>query len=279
MESPEFDAIRVAEEINFNQSGQHLDYKQYVGALIGTAKRVDKYKIVRATRPCCSPQNVYLHDIDEEGDVFLDAEEIFSDYEDSNVYNYDNKYDINTTVFAILKASSNPKARLPPQAWYGLSPARKGTWDDLSEKDKMALIGNLTGHQQSNAQRKPPSSPTRRPFSPYAQSPSASNTSSFPISRRPPAPNITQPVNVHRSIPSDMEHFEAAFHAFCMGNWEVNNTEVNVSDIIDSDPEELHAYMAQKPPKRTGNHENMQKKSPGNINRLLSPPRPNGDPT
>ena len=67
MESPEFDAIRVTEEINFNQSGQRLDYKQYVGALISTAQRVDKFKIIRATRPRRSPQNVYLHDIDEQG--------------------------------------------------------------------------------------------------------------------------------------------------------------------------------------------------------------------
>ena len=42
MESPEFDAIRVTQEINFNQSGQCLDHKQYVGALIGTAQHVDK---------------------------------------------------------------------------------------------------------------------------------------------------------------------------------------------------------------------------------------------
>ena len=57
---------------------------------------------------------MYLHDIDEQEDVFLDAEEILNDYDDSNTYSLDNSYDINTTVFEISKASTNPKACLPP---------------------------------------------------------------------------------------------------------------------------------------------------------------------
>ena len=65
---------------------------------------------------------MYLHNIDENGDVYLDTEEILSNYNNTYNYNNENNYDINTTVFEISKASSNPKAYLPPQAWFGLSP-------------------------------------------------------------------------------------------------------------------------------------------------------------
>ena len=151
MQVPEFDAIRTTEEINFNQS-----YKQYVGVLTTTAQRVDKSRVLRATRPRRSPRNVYLHDIDEQEDVFLDAEEILSDYEDSNKYSSETNYDINTTVLEISKASTNPKAHLPPKAWYSLSNEGKRTWDNLSDRDKASLIENLTMPQKNTRSQSSP---------------------------------------------------------------------------------------------------------------------------
>ena len=65
---------------------------------------------------------MYLHDIDENGDVYLDAQEILNDYNNSYNHSNENNYDINTTVFEISKASSSPQACLPSQTWYGLSP-------------------------------------------------------------------------------------------------------------------------------------------------------------
>ena len=98
-----------------------------------------------------------MHDIDENEDVYLDAEEILHDYDNGNNYSNKNNYDINTTVFEISKASSNPNARLPPQAWFGLSPGGRRTWDNLTDEDKAALIGNLTNRtQQSQQKRLPP---------------------------------------------------------------------------------------------------------------------------
>ena len=142
MEVPEFDSIRTTEEINFNQTGNRLTYKQYVGALTATAQRVDKSKTLLATRPRRSPRNVYLHDIDDNEDVYLDAED-----DNSNNHSNEHNYDINTTVFEISKASSNPKARLPPQAWFGLSSEGKCTWDNLNDRDKASLIESLTKPQ------------------------------------------------------------------------------------------------------------------------------------
>ena len=263
MEIPEFDTIRTIEEINFNQSGQQLSYKQYMGALSATAQRVDKSKIIRETRPRRSARNVYLHDIDEHDDVFIDAEEILDNYEYNSDYNTENNYDINTTIFEISKVSSNPKACLPSQVWYGLSPTGRRTWDTLTDEDKIALIGNLTDCKQNYQQRKPPFSKAR-------------NTPSLQENYFP-KPITTQQANVHESSLSDMERFQDAFHAFCTNNTEINETDMNISDRQSNDPEELHAFMAQKPPKKIKNIYDRQKKSPGNISRLLSPPQLNSD--
>ena len=119
--------------------------------------------------------------------------------------------------------------------------------------------------------------PKGKSFSPYVRRPPAPNISSNTIPNRSPATNIRS-TNVHESSLTDLQRFEAAFHAFCLNNQEINNTETHNHDETDGNPEELHAYMAQKAPKKSGNNANMKKKTPGNINRLLSPPRPNGDP-
>ena len=76
-----------------------------------------------------------------------------------------------------------------------------------------------------------------------------------------------------------MERFQAAFHAFCVQQREANKTEIDTSVVADDDPEELHAFMAQKAPKKSADQRlkstNQQHNYPGNINRLLSPPKHN----
>ena len=148
---------------------------------------------------------------------------------------------------------------LPSQTWYDLSPAGRRTWDTLTEEDKSVLIGNLTNCTQKFQQKQPA---TRNPalYQP----------------KYLPTPTPTRKANVHESGMSDMERFQAAFHAFCMNNRDINKTNIDTSAIGDNDPEELHAFMAQKAPKKTNA---QQHKSPGNINRLLSPPRLNKDVT
>ena len=80
-----------------------------------------------------------------------------------------------------------------------------------------------------------------------------------------------------------MERFQAVFHAFCVQHREANKTDIDTSVVADDDPEELHAFMAQKAPKKSADQQHIstdqQHKSPGNINRLLSPPRHNNDVT
>ena len=120
MHSCKSDAIRTIEEIKFNQSGNLLTHKQYMATLTATAQQIDKSKLLKVTRPQHSPRNVYLHKIGDQGDVFLDNEEILSDYDDSNECSLCNSYDISTIAFGISKVSINLKAHLPPQAWYDL---------------------------------------------------------------------------------------------------------------------------------------------------------------
>ena len=166
---------------------------------------------------------MYLHDIDDNEDVYLDAEEILNDYDNSNNHSNEQNYDINTTVFEISKASSNPKARLPPQAWYGLSPGGRCTWDNLTDEDKAALIGNLTNQTQQSQQKRLPPRPSKYP--------STSTT--------------TRKANAHESSTSDMERFQAAFHVFCVKHREANKTDIDTSVVADDNPEELHTFMAQ----------------------------------
>jgi len=80
-----------------------------------------------------------------------------------------------------------------------------------------------------------------------------------------------------------MERFQAAFQALCVQNREANNIDIDTSVVADDDPEELHAFMAQKVPKNSADQllksTDQQHNYPGNINRLLSPPRHNTDVT
>lgn len=260
MEVPEFDATCTTEEVNFNQGGKRPDFQQCVSALAATAQCVDKRNATRASRPRRSPQNVHFHDIDEQDDVFLDAEELLNDCTGNDAANINDNFDINTTVFEVSNASSNPKACLPPQAWCGLSSAGKHSWGLLAEEDKIALIENLTGRQQKHGNL-------------------TGSQQNHSQKRRPPAPDIANATNMCGSAPNDIKRFEAAFHAFCLDNQEEQDTEVEESSDNNSGTDKLHACVAQKPPKQKGKIHDMLKKSPGNINCLLSSPQEGGNPT
>ena len=80
-----------------------------------------------------------------------------------------------------------------------------------------------------------------------------------------------------------MKRFQAVFHAFCVQHREANKTDIDTSVVADDDPDKLHTFMAQKAPKTSADEQlkstDQQHNSPGNINRLLSPPRHNNDVT
>lgn len=84
MEVPKFDSIQTTEEINSDQTGKQLTFKQYVGSLTVIAQGIDKSTILQTTRQHCSSRNVYLYDIDGIEDIYLDTKEILNDYNDSN---------------------------------------------------------------------------------------------------------------------------------------------------------------------------------------------------
>jgi hypothetical protein len=191
---------------------------------------------------------VYEHEIDTYEDIFYDPEPFAHDN--------DPVYDINTTVHEIHKTMTRPSVRLPPVAWHGLSAAGKTTWDNLTDIDKASIISNL-----SNNSSRPP-----RRFAPR------SNYQSQPS----PSPHLTRSAQVHEHNPDDLAQFQAAFHAFFVGN-DNNDKDHHISkesnveqeNSVQENNESLHAFMTQRPPKKMSSG---QPKTPGNINRLLSPP-------
>ena len=188
---------------------------------------------------------MYEHEIDANEDMFYDPEP--STYKDDHVY------DTNTTVCEIHKTMTKPSARLPLTVWCGLSTAGKTTWDNLTDVDKASIISNL-----SNNPRCPP-----RRFNPR------SNHQLQP----PPSSHMSRSAQIHEQNPDDLAQFQAAFHAFCVGNHnnDTDHPPMEESNVVQENNESLHAFMSQRPPKKT---QQGQSKTPGNISRLLSPPPP-----
>ena len=188
---------------------------------------------------------MYEHEIDAYEDVFYNPE--------SPTYKDDHVYDINTRVREIHKTMKRPSARLPTTAWYGLSEAGRTTWDNLTDIDKASIISNLSNNQKRPSRRYTP----------------RSNHQSQPV----PSPQMSRSAQIHEHDPDNVAQFQAAFHAFCVGNHDNDTTKppMEENNILHDNNESLHAFMTQRPPKKA---QQGQPKTPGNINRLLSPPPP-----
>ena len=107
---------------------------------------------------------------------------------------------------------TQPSARLPSMVWYGLSIAGLNTWDNLTDVDKASIIINL-----SNNSSHPPKIFTPR-----------SNHRLQP----PPSSHLTHSAQIHEHNSDDLAQFQAAFHAFCVGNHnnDIDHSILEVSD-------------------------------------------------
>ena len=121
----------------------------------------------------------------------------------------------------------------------------------MTDVDKASIISNL-----SNNSGCPP-----RRFTPH------SNHRQQP----PPSSHMTHSAQIHEHNPDNLAQFQAAFHAFCVGNHNDDSDHLHMeeSDIVQGNNESLHAFMTQRPRKKI---QQGQATTPGNINRLLSPP-------
>lgn len=244
--TPKFDQVRIQENITYRSTGKKLTYQNYVDTLTATATEYDKLMAVRASKPRRSPRNVYAHAYED-----ADLTELYYDSLDTEVPSPDPdvSFDINTTVLEIQKTESRPSPRLPPATWHNVSRAGQRTWASLSSNDKASIISGLTSDHVKGS--KPP-----------------------PSRVVPPVNSNSRSVHQHDIDPTDLDRFHAAFHAFCMGSDNVNNdvstAQHETQENLDDGKESLHAYMAQKAPKKPP--ETTTTKQPGNIHRLLSPP-------
>ena len=84
---------------------------------------------------------------------------------------------------------------------------------------------------------------------------------------------MTRSAQNHGHNPDNLSQCQAAFHAFCIGNhnMDTDHPTLEESNILQDNNESLHAFMTQRPPKKI---QQRQLKTPDNIRRLLSLPPP-----